>query len=34
VWRGYPVEGSYDTCQLTGLWSTEAKVVGIVLKAA
>jgi hypothetical protein len=34
VWRLYPVEGYYGTCQLTGLWSTQAKVEGIVLKAA
>jgi len=34
VWRGYPVEGYYDTRWLTGLWSTQAKVEGIVLKAA
>jgi len=33
MWRGYPVEGYYDT-RLTGLWSTQAKVEGIVLKAA
>jgi hypothetical protein len=34
VWRGYPDEGFYDTRWLTGLWSTQAKVDGIVLKAA
>ena len=34
MWRGYSVEGYYDTCWLTGLWSTQAKVEGIVLKAA
>ena len=34
TWRGYPVEGFYDTHWLTGLWSTQAKVEGIVLKAA
>jgi hypothetical protein len=34
VWSVYPVEGYYDTCWLTGLWSTQAKVEGIVLKAA
>ena len=28
MWRCY-----YDTCWLTGLWSTQAKVEGIVLKA-
>ena len=33
MWRGYPVEGYYDTRRLTGLWSTQAKVEGIVLKA-
>ena len=33
MWRGYPVEGYYVTCRLTGLWSTLAKVEGIVLKA-
>jgi hypothetical protein len=32
--EGYPDEGSYDTRKLTGLWSTQAKVDGIVLKAA
>jgi hypothetical protein len=31
---GYPVESYYDTCWLTGLWSTQDKVEGIVLKAA
>jgi hypothetical protein len=34
VWRGYPVEGYYYTRWLTGLCSTQAKVEGIVLKAA
>jgi len=33
-WRGYPVEGYYDTRWLAGLWSTQAKVEGIVVKAA
>jgi hypothetical protein len=33
VWRVYTVEG-YDTCWLMGLWSTQANVEGIVLKAA
>jgi len=33
MWSGYPVEGYYDTCWLTGLWSTQTKVEGIVLKA-
>ena len=32
--EGYPDEGCYDTRWLTGLWSTQAKVEGIVLKAA
>ena len=31
---GYPVEGYNDTCWITGLWSTQAKVEGSVLKAA
>jgi hypothetical protein len=26
VWRGYPVEGYYDTHCLRGLWFTQAKV--------
>jgi hypothetical protein len=30
----YPDEGYYDTHWLTGLWSTQAKMEGIVLKAA
>jgi len=30
---GHPVEGHYDT-QIMGLWSTQVKVEGIVLKAA
>jgi hypothetical protein len=34
VWRVYPVEGCYDTRWLTGLWSTQAKVEGIVPRAA
>ena len=34
MWKGYPVEGYYDACWLTGLWSTQAKVESIVLKAA
>jgi hypothetical protein len=34
VWRGHPVEGYFDTSCLTGLWSTQAEVKGIVLKAA
>jgi hypothetical protein len=34
VCRACPVEGYYDTCWLTGLWSSHAKVECIVLKAA
>ena len=34
MWQGYPVEGYYDICWLTWLWSTQAKVQGIVLRAA
>jgi hypothetical protein len=34
LWRAHPDEGCYDTGWLTGLWSTQAKVEGIVLKAA
>jgi len=34
MWRGYPVEGYYDTCWLMGLWSTQSKVEDIMLKAA
>jgi hypothetical protein len=34
VWRRYPVEDYYDTRWLTGLWSTQVKVEGIVMKAA
>jgi hypothetical protein len=34
LWRAYPDEGCYDTHWLTRLWSTQAKVEGIVLKAA
>jgi hypothetical protein len=30
----YPDEGCFDIGWLTGLWSTQAKVEGIVLKAA
>ena len=33
MWRGYPVEGYYNISWLTGFWSTQAKVQGIVLKA-
>ena len=34
MWRVYPVEGCYDTRWLTGLWSTQTKVEGIVPRAA
>jgi len=34
LWRAHPDEGCHDTGWLTGLWSTQAKVEGIVLKAA
>ena len=34
VWRVRRVEGCYDTRWLTGLWSTQAKVEGIVPRAA
>ena len=34
MWMEYLVEGYHDTCWLTGLWSTQAKVEGIVLNAA
>jgi hypothetical protein len=34
LWRAYPDEGCYDARWLTGLWSPQAKVEGIVLKAA
>ena len=33
MWWGYPIEGYYDTCWLTGLWSNQAEVEGIVPKA-
>jgi len=33
LWRVYPDGGCYDTRWLTGLWSTQAKVEGIVPKA-
>jgi len=32
--EGIPCRGYYDTCWLMGLWSTQAKVQGIMLKAA
>jgi len=34
LWRLYTDRGCYNTRWLTGLWSTQAKVEGIVLKAA
>jgi hypothetical protein len=34
LWSAYPDEGCYDTFWLTGLWFTQARVEGIVLKAA
>jgi hypothetical protein len=34
LWRAHPSEGRYDTWWLTGLWSTQAKVEGTVLRAA
>ena len=34
LWRVYPDGGWHDTCWLMGLWSTQAKVEGIVPKAA
>ena len=34
MWSVYLDEGYYDTRRLTGLWSTQAKVEGIVVKAA
>jgi hypothetical protein len=34
VWRAYRVAGYYGTRWLTGLWSTQSEVEGIVLKAA
>jgi len=32
--RGHPVEGYYDTHWIKGLWPTQAKVEGIILKTA
>ena len=32
--EGYPDQEYYNTCWLTGFWSTQAKVESIVLKAA
>jgi len=34
LWRAYPDEGCYNTGWLTGLWSTQTNVEGIMLKAA
>jgi len=34
MWRVHPVEGYNNTRWLTGLWSTQAKMEGIMLKAA
>ena len=34
MWRVYPVECWYNTHRLIGLWSTQAKVEGNVLRAA
>jgi len=34
VWRVYPDEGYEHPCWLMGLWSTQTKLEGIVLKAA
>ena len=34
MWRANPDEGCYDTRWLRGLWSTQSKVEGIVLKVA
>jgi hypothetical protein len=34
LWRVFPEGGCYDTCWLTGLWSTQAKVEGIMPKTA
>jgi hypothetical protein len=34
LWKIYPDEGSNETGWLMGLWSTQAKVEGIVLRAA
>jgi len=34
MWRVYPVKGYHDAQWVTGLWSTHAKVEGIMLKAA
>ena len=34
MWKAHPDEGCYDTRWLMGLWSTQAKVEGIMLMAA
>ena len=34
MWRVYPVGGCYDKRWLTGFWSTQAKVEGIMPRAA
>ena len=34
MWRALPDEGCYDSCWLMGLWSTQAKVEGTMLKDA
>jgi len=34
MWRVHPVEGYNNTRWLTGLWFTQAKMEGIMLKAA
>ena len=34
MWKVHPIEGYSATCWLTGLWFTQTKVEGIVLKAA
>ena len=34
MWTVYPDRGCHDTCWLTRLWSTQAKVEGILPKAA
>jgi len=34
VVEGYPDEGCYNTCWLTGLWSTQTKVEGTAPRAA
>ena len=34
MWRVYVDVGSHDTCCITGLWSTQAKVEVILQRAA